>query len=174
MDRYEADWPMVKRGYDCHVHAKGERFDSAAQAVSQFYERDPKCNDQNLPAFVIGDYQGMKDGDAVIFYNFRGDRAIEISRALEEEDFSFFDRGTHPNLFFAGMMEYDGDLNVPKNYLVPPPLIDDTVGERMAKASKRVLAISETQKFGHVTFFFNGNKSGALPHETQQEIDNQA
>ncbi|MEC7986459.1 MAG: 2,3-bisphosphoglycerate-independent phosphoglycerate mutase [Myxococcota bacterium] len=171
MDRYEADWEMVKRGYDCHVHAKGPRFESASEAVRHFYNSDSKLNDQTLPSFVIGDYQGMQDGDAVVFYNFRGDRAIEISRALEEEHFSFFDRGRHPNLFFAGMMEYDGDLKVPKNYLVPPPLIDDTVGERMSAAGKRVLAISETQKFGHVTFFFNGNKSGALAHETQTEVD---
>jgi 2,3-bisphosphoglycerate-independent phosphoglycerate mutase len=67
-------------------------------------------------------------------------------------------------------MEYDGDLHVPKNYLVAPPKIDDTVGERMAHAKKRVLSISETQKFGHVTYFFNGNKSAPLPYEDQIEL----
>ena len=170
MDRYEADWDMVKRGYDCHVHAKGTRFPSAQEAIKHHYQSDPNIDDQWIPEFVIGDYDGMCDGDAVILFNFRGDRAIEISRALEEKEFSFFDRGEHPDLYYAGMMEYDGDLHVPKQYLVEPPQIDDTVGERMAQAQKRVLSISETQKFGHVTYFFNGNKSEALPFEEQVEL----
>ena len=74
------------------------------------------------------------------------------------------------NIYFAGMMEYDGDLKLPTNHLVAPPAISDTVGERMATAEKHVLSLAETQKFGHVTFFFNGNKSGALPFEEQKEV----
>ena len=170
MDRYNADWNMVQRGYMCHVHGQGERFPDAASAIQQYYEADPKRDDQWIPSFVIDDYSRMKDGDAVLLFNFRGDRAIEISRALEEKNFSEFDRGIHPDIFFAGMMEYDGDLHVPTHYLVAPPQIDDTVGERMANAQKRVLSISETQKFGHVTYFFNGNKSEALPFEEQIEL----
>jgi len=170
MDRYEADWEMVKRGYDCHVLAKGPRFPSAREAINHFYTEDPNVDDQWLPSFVINGYEGMKDDDAVVFFNFRGDRAIEISRALEEKDFSEFSRPHHPNIYFAGMMEYDGDLHVPHNYLVDPPQIDDTVGERMSSAGKHVLSISETQKFGHVTYFFNGNKSEALAYEEQIEI----
>ena len=176
MDRYEADWEMVKRGWDCHVKGLSERFSSAKEAVLHLYAQDAKVDDQWLPSFVIGDYQGMNDGDSILFFNFRGDRAIEISRAFEEPlDSSFdqtcFDRGDFPkDLFFAGMMEYDGDLHIPKNYLVPPPEISDTVGDRLAQAGKQVLSISETQKFGHVTFFFNGNRSGALAGETQVEI----
>ena len=175
MDRYEADWEMVKRGWDCHVHGLGARFSSAKEAVENFYAEDPKIDDQWLPQFVIGDYQGIKDGDSVLFFNFRGDRAIEISRAFEEEGDSFeqncFDRGIRPkDIFFAGMMEYDGDLRIPKSYLVPPPEISDTIGDRMSEAGLSVLSISETQKFGHVTFFFNGNRSGALKGETQIEI----
>lgn len=170
MDRYEADWTMVQRGYNCHVHAQGTRFSSAKEAIEYHYQSNPNIDDQWIPEFVVGDYQGMHDGDAVVLFNFRGDRAIEISRAMEEEDFSYFDRGTHPKVFYAGMMEYDGDLHIPKQYLVAPPQIDDTVGERMAKAQKKVLSISETQKFGHVTYFFNGNKSEALPFEKQIEL----
>ena len=170
MDRYEADWPMVKRGYDCHVHAKGRRFASASEAIQTLYDEDPKVDDQWLPPFVVGDYQGMEDGDAVLFFNFRGDRAIEISMAMELRSFDKFDRQNHPDVFYAGMMEYDGDLKLPSQYLVSPPAIDDTIGERMAAASLKVLSISETQKFGHVTYFFNGNKSKPLPGEDQQEI----
>ena len=174
MDRYEADWEMVKRGWDCHVHGQGKRFASASQAVQYLYNQDEKIDDQWLPQFVIGDYQGMQDGDSVLFFNFRGDRAIEISRAFEEDasfDQQCFDRGSRPSeIFFVGMMEYDGDLHIPQNYLVPPPEISDTVGDRLAEAGISVLSISETQKFGHVTFFFNGNRSGALAGETQIEV----
>ena len=170
MDRYEADWDMVKRGFDCHVFGKGRLFPSARQAIETLYAEDPKVDDQWLPTFVVEGYKGMQQDDAVIFINFRGDRAVEISRALEEDTFDKFDRGDFSRVYFAGMMEYDGDLKVPKNHLVPPPAISDTVGDRLAKAEKKVLAVSETQKFGHVTFFFNGNRSGALPFESQVEI----
>lgn len=170
MDRYEADWEMVKRGWDTHVHGQGERFETATMAVQHFYDANPNMDDQWLPSFVIGDYKQMEDGDAVLLMNFRGDRAIEISRAFEETELKTFDRGQTPNLFFAGMMEYDGDLKVPKQYLVPPPEIRDTVGDRMSAAGLKVFSVSETQKFGHVTFFFNGNRSGALPHEQQEEL----
>ena len=170
MDRYEADWPMVQRGWNCHVHAEGRRFASAQEAISTLYTEDPEVNDQWLPAFVVDDYQGMSDGDSVIFFNFRGDRAIEISRAFTEANLTAFERGAIPDIVYAGMMEYDGDLKVPPSYLVPPPEITDTVGDRLAAAGIRALAISETQKFGHVTFFFNGNRSAQLPHETQREV----
>lgn len=171
MDRYEADWPMVKRGWDCHVYAQGRRFETASKAIHALYDEDEKVDDQYLPAFVVGDYNGMNDGDAVVFFNFRGDRAIEISRAFESgDDFNDFDRGDRPDVSYAGMMEYDGDTHVPKTYLVQPPKIDDTVGERLAAAERSVLSISETQKFGHVTFFFNGNRSKPLPGESQEEL----
>ena len=164
MDRYGADWEMVQRGWLCHVHGEGERFASASQAIQTLYERDPWVDDQSLPAFVVVDEQGpvgpIEDGDSVLFFNFRGDRAIEISRAFEEDDFSGFERPHRPHVFFAGMMQYDGDLAVPAHYLVEPPAISQTVGEYLAANGKRTFACSETQKFGHVTFFFNGNRSG--------------
>jgi 2,3-bisphosphoglycerate-independent phosphoglycerate mutase len=171
MDRYEADWPMVARGWATHVHGAGRRFPSACAAVEALYAEDPGVDDQRLPPFVVGDYAGMADGDAVLLVNFRGDRALEITRAFEEgASFAHFDRGRRPAVSFAGMMQYDGDLQLPRHYLVSPPLIRGTVGEALAAAGRRVLAVSETQKFGHVTYFFNGNRSGALPGEVQQEV----
>ncbi len=177
MDRYEADWEMVARGWATHVLGEGRRHPSATEAIRTLYAEDPDVDDQYLPPFVVGDYAGMADGDAAILFNFRGDRAIEISMAFDmgpEFDARpggrFFDRRRHPDVLFAGMMEYDGDLHVPRRFLVEPPAIDRTVGEIMAAAGLRVLAISETQKFGHVTYFFNGNRSDPLPGETQVEI----
>jgi len=112
------------------------------------------------------------DGDAVVYFNFRGDRAIEISRAFTEADFKVFDRVRFPKVTYAGMMQYDGDLKIPPRFLVVPPAIDRTFGEYLAKSGVPQFAISETQKYGHVTYFWNGNKSGKFDDklETYAEI----
>jgi 2,3-bisphosphoglycerate-independent phosphoglycerate mutase len=177
MDRYEADWPMVARGWQIHVHGEGRRFGSAREAIETLRREDARADDQNLPPFVIaaGDQPvgPIRDGDAVINVNFRGDRAIEISRAFEEDDFAPFDRGRRPDVLYAGMMEYDGDTHVPRRYLVAPPSISRTMGEYLARNRITQLAISETQKYGHVTYFWNGNNSGKFDDalETYVQID---
>jgi 2,3-bisphosphoglycerate-independent phosphoglycerate mutase len=174
MDRYEADWAMVERGWQVHVRGEGRRFASLREAVETLYAESER-GDQDLDGFVIADAQGpvgpIRDGAAVIFFNFRGDRALEISRAFEDEEFHGFDRGPRPNVAYAGMMEYDGDLHIPKRYLVDPPAIDDTMGELLAAAGKSQLAIAETQKFGHVTYFWNGNRSGAFDDALERYVE---
>ncbi len=164
MDRYEADWSIVKRGWDAHVLGKARPFRSAMEALETFRSEDPSITDQYLPSFTIVDDNGpvgtVEDGDSVIFYNFRGDRSIEISRAFEEKDFDKFDRERFPVCVFAGMMEYDGDLHIPSRYLVTPPAIDKTLSEYLANTGVKQYAVSETQKYGHVTYFWNGNRSG--------------
>jgi 2,3-bisphosphoglycerate-independent phosphoglycerate mutase len=167
MDRYNADWSVVKRGWDAHVLGKARGFHSAAQAVQTYYDEDAKITDQYLPSFVIVDDQGkpvgtINDGDGVINFNFRGDRAIEISRAFEEKEFNEFNRETYPDVLYAGMMEYDGDLHIPHNFLVSPPEIDRTVSEYLCDSGVPSFALSETQKYGHVTYFWNGNRSGYI------------
>ena len=128
MDRYGANWAVVERGWKAHVLGIGRHFASAREAVETYYREDPTSTDQYLDSFVIesgGEPVGtIQDGDAVIFFNFRGDRAIEISRAFEEEDFHEFDRVRVPDVFYAGMMQYDGDAQIPKQFLVEPPAID--------------------------------------------------
>jgi len=177
MDRYEADWDMVRRGYNCHTHGKGEGFACAADAVQAMYESSGK-DDQYLPAFVIENdgvpVGKMQDGDAVILFNFRGDRAIEISLAYERGDFDKFDRnefGQHPELFYAGMLQYDGDDLIPNQYLVNPPDIDRTMGEYLIQEGVKSFAVSETQKFGHVTYFWNGNRSGYLDESLEAYLE---
>lgn len=175
MDRYEANWRIVETGWRAHVCGDAEAFPSARTAIETFRARTPGVLDQDLPAFVIhrdGAPVGpVRDGDAVVLFNFRGDRAIEISRAFEEEPFDKFPRGPRPNVVFAGMMEYDGDLHIPKRYLVEPPAIDRTMGEYLAATGVRQLACSETQKFGHVTYFFNGNRSGKFSEELEDYVE---
>ena len=176
MDRYNADWSIVKRGWDAHVHGKARMFSSAKEAVETYYSEDEKVNDQFLESFVIAEegkpIGAMKDGDAAIFFNFRGDRAIELSLAFDTKDgFDKFDKEGHPDVLFAGMMEYDGDLHVPKNYLVTPPQIDATVSEYLCDSGITSFAMSETQKFGHVTYFWNGNKSGYVNEDLEEYIE---
>ncbi len=171
MDRYEADWEMVERGWRCHVEGEGRLFPSASEAVATFYAEDPQRDDQWLPAFRVHDREAIRDGDAVVLFNFRGDRAIEIARAFcEGPTFAGFTRTLCPQVCFAGIMQYDGDLQIPPRYLVSPPRIAGTVGERFAAAGLRTFACAETQKFGHVTYFFNGNRSDAPKGEERLEI----
>ncbi|MBQ7225517.1 MAG: 2,3-bisphosphoglycerate-independent phosphoglycerate mutase [Clostridia bacterium] len=174
MDRYEANWKMVELGWQTHVLGMGRQFGSAAEAV-EAYRNELKVIDQDLPPFVIaenGEPVGtINDGDSVIFYNFRGDRAIEISKAFDDESLDKFDRIRYPKVVYAGMLEYDGDLHIPSNYLVNPPEITNTMGEYLASTGISQLAISETQKYGHVTYFWNGNKSGKFDEELETYIE---
>ena len=174
MDRYEANWEMVKRGWDIHVLGEGRQFNSAHEAI-ETYRAEGGYSDQDLPGFVIhkdGKAVGtINDGDSVVFFNFRGDRSIEISLAFEEENFDKFDRVRFPKTVYAGMLEYDGDLHIPSRYLVSPPEITNTLGEKLAGEKITQLALSETQKYGHVTYFWNGNKSGKYDEETETYIE---
>ncbi len=174
MDRYDADWSMVDRGWKAHVKAEATPFATMKEAIETFRADKPGILDQDLPAFVIerdGAPVGpIVDGDSVIFFNFRGDRSLEITKAFEADEISEFDRGPKPDVIYAGMMQYDGDLGVPEKYLVTPPAIDRTMSEYLSNAGVKQFAISETQKYGHVTYFFNGNNSGKFATETWMEI----
>lgn len=175
MDRYNADWKMVERGWHAHVLGEGRSFSSSTEAIKTLRE-ETGAIDQDLPPFVVaknGTPVGtIEDGDSVILFNFRGDRALEITKAFEAEHLTEFDRKRHPKVEYAGMMEYDGDLHVPSQYLVSPPTIDKVMAEYLCDAKVTQFSISETQKFGHVTYFFNGNKSGKFSEEleTYEEI----
>ena len=176
MDRYEADWGMVEKGWKTHVLGLGPHFHSAAEAILATRGESPNVIiDQDLPPFVIvenGQPVGtIQDNDSVVFFNFRGDRGIEISRAFEEEDFKPFDRVRYPKVTYAGMLQYDGDLKIPKRFLVVPPKIRDTMGEYLADTGIPQLAISETQKYGHVTYFWNGNRSGKFDDKLETYIE---
>jgi len=176
MDRYAADWAMVERGWKTHVRGEGRGFESARRAIETFRGESSGIGDQVLPQFVVIGEDGkpvgrVVDDDALILFNYRGDRAIEISQAFEADDFPYFDRGPRPDVLYAGMMEYDGDLRLPFRYLVAPPVIDRTLGEFLARAGLPQLAISETQKFGHVTYFWNGNKSGAFDEDVETYVE---
>ena len=174
MDRYNADWDMVKRGWETHVLGEGRTFPSAHEAIETL-RKETGAIDQDLPPFVIakdGKPVGtIEDGDSVVLFNFRGDRAIELSRAFDEENFTEFDRKRWPKVEYAGMMEYDGDLHIPHQYLVSPPAIDRVMAEYLCASGVKQFSISETQKFGHVTYFFNGNRSGKFDEKLEEYVE---
>ncbi|KNA11348.1 hypothetical protein SOVF_136000 [Spinacia oleracea] len=176
MDRYENDWEVVKRGWDAQVLGEAPyKFRSAVDAVKKLRE-DTKANDQYLPPFVIVDDNEkavgpIVDGDAVVTFNFRADRMTMLAKALEYENFDNFDRVRYPKIRYAGMLQYDGELKLPNHYLVSPPEIERTSGEYLVHNGVRTFACSETVKFGHVTFFWNGNRSGYFNSEMEEYVE---
>lgn len=174
MDRYHANWDMVRKGWETHVLGEGRQFSSAHEAVETL-RNETQAIDQDLPPFVIAEKGNpvgpVLDGDSFILFNFRGDRALEITKAFEAEELTEFDRKRVPDVEYAGMMEYDGDLHEPKQYLVSPPAIDRTMAEFLCRSGVPQFSISETQKFGHVTYFFNGNKSGKFDDTLEEYVE---
>jgi 2,3-bisphosphoglycerate-independent phosphoglycerate mutase len=148
-------------------------FSDSFTAIKKLRE-DHRVDDQYLPHWVVHDPDSpekplteIKDNHGVVFFNFRGDRALEISRAFTEDDFNGFERKRRPDILYAGMMEYDGDTHIPPKFLVFPPSIDRTVSEYLARNRIPQFAISETQKYGHVTYFWNGNNSAKFDEELE-------
>ena len=174
MDRYEANWGMVEAGWRTHVQGQGRMFPSAKEAI-ETYRAETGCIDQDLPAFVVArdgaPVAKIANGDSVILFNFRGDRAQEISLAFDRKDFDKFDRGDYTGVKFAGMLQYDADLQIPQNYLLQPPVITNTLTEVLCEAGIREFAVSETQKYGHVTYFWNGNRSGKVNEELEEYLE---
>ncbi len=174
-DRYGSNWNMVKIGWDMMVHGKATyHFSSANEAIDYFRRKNPNLQDQNIPAFVIDDAEHhpvgtIQDGDTMIYFDFRADRAIEITRAFVEDDFTAFDRGPRPDVFFVGMTEYDTDQHLPKNQLVPPLHIKNTLSDLLGGKNIPSLAVSETVKFGHITYYFNGNSY--MRHSREEFIE---
>ena len=177
MDRYDSDWRIVERGWQAHVRGAADGFSDWSSAVAALRTLPGGHSDQLLGPWCIVDGDGQPigpviDGDAFILWNFRGDRALQLTRAFEQgSKFSGFERGLRPKIRFAGMMQYDGDLHLPARYLVAPPVIDQTLGEFIAACGLRTLATSETQKYGHVTYFWNGNRSGCLDDQLERYVE---
>lgn len=176
MDRYEADWAMVERGWAIHVEGEGRQFASATEAIETYRRETEGLSDQFVPGFVIAEngkpVGTIEDHDSVILFNFRGDRALEISRAFDNENMPQIKRNRYPKVKYAGMLEYDGDLHIPNRYLVNPPKIEHTLSEYLVQKGIKTYALSETQKFGHMTYFWNGNRSEKFDDtlETWEEI----
>lgn len=162
MDRYEANYKMVEKGWHTHVLGDARYFENATTAIKTMRNENKDIIDQDLEPFVIVNNNNpigtIEDNDSVVFFNFRGDRAIEISKAFDEINFDKFDRIRYPKVYYAGMLEYDSDAKIPTHFLTEAPKIKNTLTEELNKYNINEYAISETQKYGHVTYFWNGNR----------------
>ena len=178
-DRYENDWDMVARGWDMMVNGEADYFfKDASEAISTLRRINPEVQDQYLPPFVIVDDDDkpvgrIEKGDSLIYFDFRADRAIEIAMAFTYWDFPYFNRGdyTPEDVYFVGMTEYNSDTHVPEHRLVEPIFIDETLSDFLGEKNVSQLAVSETVKFGHITYYFNGNSYEKAPGEDFIEID---
>lgn len=181
MDRYNADWGMIEKGWRVMVEGQGDIYPNAIAALEDLRKRFD-CDDQYLPPFLIEDpnkegipIATIQDKDTVLLCNFRGDRALEICRAFDDQEVDGkkvpIKKNKEVNVHFYGIMLYDGDLNIPQKYLVSPPEIKETMGEYIVNSGLHLFAISETQKYGHVTYFWNGNKSGKFDEEKETYIE---
>lgn len=160
MDR-DNNWDRVKLAYDVMVEGKGEHADSAMAAVAKAYA-EGKTDEFVAPTIV--DAEGtIKDGDVVINFNYRPDRAREITRALNDKDFKGFERAGHPEIHYYCMRQYDATIDAPIIYTDKE--ITNTFGEIVSKAGLKQLRTAETEKYAHVTFFFNGGKEEQYPGE---------
>jgi 2,3-bisphosphoglycerate-independent phosphoglycerate mutase len=165
MDR-DQRWERVQRAYDLFVRGVGTRVESAAEAVRRSYEVDDK-GDEFVEPYVVGDPDAgrMRDGDAVICFNFRADRMRQLGSALGLRDFDGFERGAPPDLAIATMTQYRDDF--PFAVAFPPQRLKGLFTEVISAAGLRQERIAETEKYAHVTFFFNGGVEAPQPGETR-------
>ena len=178
-DRYESDWSVVARGWDMMVNGEADYyFHSAEEAISILRRIKPGVQDQDLPAFVIVDSEEkpvgrVMKGDVMVYYDFRADRAIEIAQAFTYWDFPYFNRGdyTPDDVYFVGMTEYNSDTHVPEHRLVEPVHITETLNQFLGKHGVSQMAVSETVKYGHITYYFNGNSYEKASGEEFRQID---
>ena len=169
MDR-DKRWERVQQAYNLLVKGEGAAFTSAAEGIKASYEAD--VTDEFIKPIVItgADRQPLakiEEGDAVIFMNFRNDRAREITAVLTQNDMPDFGMKVIPNLYYCCMTPYDASFTG-LHILFDKELVQDTLGEVVSKAGKRQLRIAETEKYAHVTFFFNGGRE--TPFENEDRI----
>ena len=170
MDR-DNRWDRVEQAYSLLTEAKSEyTADSALVGLENAYARDE--NDEFVKATVIGEAAPISDGDAVLFLNFRADRAREITYTFTDPNFTGFERAVIPNVHFVTLTEFAADIKAPAAY--PSEELTNTLGEWLAKKDKTQLRISETEKYAHVTFFFNGGVEDEFPGEHRTLISSPA
>jgi 2,3-bisphosphoglycerate-independent phosphoglycerate mutase len=161
MDR-DKRWDRVEKAYLCLTEGIGNNADSAVEAIRSSY--NGKVTDEFVLPTVVSGEGLIREGDGVIFFNFRADRARELTRALTEENFTEFPRQRRINLAtYTTMTRYDETFNVPVAY--PPREIHRILGEIASQAGIRQLRIAETEKYAHVTYFFNGGEESKFPGE---------
>jgi 2,3-bisphosphoglycerate-independent phosphoglycerate mutase len=168
MDRYESQPELLTKAFEVCVEGKGEAA-RAPDMIEQFYTADPTATDEQIPPFITDKSVLIKNGDAVLLLNYRGDRAIETCKMFETG--AYITKAQFEQIkdcCFVGILQYDAENNVPKNFLCPPPKIDNTLTEHLCKYGIRQYTVTETVKFGHMTYFFNGNRTTPLDPKLEE------
>jgi len=166
MDR-DRRWERTKLAYDAIVHARGLEAPAASEAVRAAYDRGE--TDEFIRPTVIGDYDGMADGDAAIHFNFRPDRARQLTVALGDPDLREFDRGPRPEIHLATLTKYHADWTYPVAFAPQEP--ETTLAEVLAEEGLKQLHVAETEKYAHVTYFFNGGREEEWEGEERVLVD---
>ncbi len=166
MDR-DRRWNRIEKAYRLYTEGRGRRAAGSPDAIEKAYG-EGETDEFVLPTVIVNEENSplarIKSEDVLIFFNFRADRARQISKAFVEKQFEGFDRGKQPPLpFFVSMTEYDQYLNIP--VIFPPEYLTQTLGEAVSIAGLKQLRIAETEKYAHVTYFFNGGVEKIFPGE---------
>jgi 2,3-bisphosphoglycerate-independent phosphoglycerate mutase len=168
MDR-DRRWERTKRAWDVLVHGRSEvpPAESGEAAVRAAYARGE--TDEFIQPTVVGEEGLVRDGDGVIYFNFRPDRARQLTRALGEEGFAEFDRGVRPRVALATLTEYQEEWAYPVAF--PPARPTTTLASILAERGYAQLHVAETEKYAHVTYFFNGGEEEPYPREERRLVD---
>ena len=166
MDR-DKRWERTKLEYDAIVHGEGLHADSSAATVAAARERDE--TDEFIRPTIVGDYDGAAEGDVAIHFNFRPDRARQLVRALAEPDFDEFDRGQAPVLELTTLTRYRQDWPYPVAFEPQEP--ETTIAAVISEPGERQLHVAETEKYAHVTYFFNGGREAEWEGEERALVD---
>ncbi len=163
MDRYQSQTEMLTKAFEVCVEGKAPVVKDWRAYLQEFYRNNPNLSDEQVPPVIVDPDNLIKNGEAVLLLNYRGDRAVETARMFDNGDYlSKAQFAKVKDCYFAGILQYDAELNLPKNYLCEPPVINHTLTAWLCEHGVRQYTVTETVKFGHMTYFFNGNKSAPL------------
>ena len=173
MDRYQAQTEMLTKAFEVCVQGKAPVVTDWRAYLEEFYQNNPNLSDEQVPPVIVDPDNLIKNGEAILLLNYRGDRAVETARMFDRGDYISAEQSALvKDCYFAGILQYDAELNLPAHYLCEPPVINNTLTAWLCEHGVRQYTVTETVKFGHMTYFFNGNKSAPIDKnlETWLEI----
>lgn len=172
MDRYQAQTEMLTKAFEVCVQGKAPVVNDWQAYLEDFYQKNPNLSDEQVPPVIVDANNLIKNGEAILLLNYRGDRAVETARMFDQGDYISQEQfALIKDCYFAGILQYDAELNLPKNYLCEPPVINNTLTAWLCSHGVRQYTVTETVKFGHMTYFFNGNKSAPLDSQLETWLE---
>jgi len=172
MDRYQAQTEMLTKAYEVCVEGKAPVVTDWQAYLEEFYQANPTLSDEQIPPVVIDPNNLIKNGEAILLLNYRGDRAVETARMFDNGDYiTAAQFAAIKDCYFAGILQYDAEMNLPAHYLCEPPVINNTLTAWLCEHGVRQYTVTETVKFGHMTYFFNGNKSAPIDPQLETWLE---